>query len=179
MKRIFLVPVCVLSAAFIATAQNASSVKQAESACGPFDVAFKVKTSASQHPLASPNASVAQVYVIEDWDPSDTGRLNRPTIRVGMDGKWVGADQGDSYVFFPATSGEHHLCVNWKAGLGSANNLVSVYGFNAKPDQTYYFRASMPRELGTSFALILDPLNTDEARLLLARYPNAKSSIKK
>src|ERR1019366_9119074 len=31
--------------------------------------------------------------------------------KVGLDGAWVGANQGSSYFFFATTSGEHHLCV--------------------------------------------------------------------
>lgn len=178
MKSIHILSACLILTSY-AVAQNTSTVEQAESACGPFSTNFDVKTNKTQHPLAQVEAGKAQVYVIEDWNPADRGRINRPTVRVGMDGKWMGADQGDSYLFFPADPGEHHLCVSWKSGAGSWNNLVAVYGFNAKPDQTYYFRASMPRAAGISFSLILDSLNIDEARLLLAQYPHAMSAVKK
>ena len=178
MKSLTVLGTFLLLASF-AAAQQASTVKQAESACGSFHVNFKVDTSAHQHPLAPLMAGKAQVYVIEDWDPSDTGRINRPTIRIGMDGKWMGATQGNAYIFFSAEPGEHHLCVNWKSGLGSSNNLVAVYGFHAKPDQTYYLRASLPRGQGIQFTLTLGPLNIDEARLLLAQYPHAVSTVKK
>ncbi|HTU52151.1 MAG TPA: hypothetical protein VMF56_16290 [Acidobacteriaceae bacterium] len=170
--------ICLVVTPF-AIAQNAPTVKQAESACGSFDVKFDVKTNAKQHPLAQAEAGKAQIYVIEDWDWADTGRINRPTVRVAMDGKWVGADQGDSYIFFPADAGRRHLCVSWQAGMGSSNNLIAVYGFDAKPNQTYYFRASIPRGQGISFSLNLEPLNIDEAQLLLARYPQASSTIKR
>lgn len=78
--------VCLVLAPF-AAAQNAPTVKQAESACGSFDVKFDVKTEARQHPLAPAEADKAQIYVIEDWDWRDRGRINRPTVHVGMDGK--------------------------------------------------------------------------------------------
>ncbi|MGB8477477.1 MAG: hypothetical protein WCE63_01375 [Acidobacteriaceae bacterium] len=170
--------VCLVLAPF-AAAQNAPSVKQAESACGSFKVKFDVKTDASRHPLAPAEAGKAQVYVIEDWDWRDRGRINRPTVRVGMDGKWMGADQGDSYQFFSADPGQHHLCVSWQQGMGSSNNLIAVYGLEAKPDQTYYLRANIARGESVLHALTLEPLNIDEAHLLLARYPHANSTVKK
>jgi hypothetical protein len=85
--------ICLVLAPF-ASAQNAPTVKQAETACGSFDLDFDVKTEAHQHQLAPAEAGKAQIYVIEDWDWRDRGRINRPTVRVGMDGKWMGADQG-------------------------------------------------------------------------------------
>jgi len=68
--------------------------------------------------------------------------------------------------------------VNWKSGPGSSNNLVAMYGLNVKPNQTYYFRARMPRAEGSSLSFILEPLNIDEARLLLAQYSHAISTVK-
>jgi len=169
--------VCLVVAPF-AVAQNAPTVKQAESACGLFDVKFDVKTAAHQHPVPPAEAGKAQIYVIEDWSPLDTGRIGRPTIRVGVDGTWMGADQGNSYIFFSADPGEHHLCVSWQPGIGNSRDLIAVYGFEAKPAQTYYFRARMAN-LPNGLGILLAPLNIDEAQLLLAQYPHATSTPKK
>ena len=168
--------VCLVLAPF-AVAQNAPTVKQAESACDSFDVKFDVKTAAHQHPVPA-EAGKAQIYVIEDWDWVDTGRIGRPTVRVGMDGKWMGADQGDSYLFFSADPGQHHLCVSWQIRY-RRSRAVGVYGFEAKPDQTYYFRAGILRGDDIVLSPTLAPLNIDEALLLLARYPHANSTVKK
>lgn len=169
--------VCLVAVPF-AVAQNAPTVKQTESACGSLNTKFRVKTDPAQHPLAPAAAGKAQVYVIEDWNPLDTGRRGRPTIRVGMDGKWMGADQGDSYIFFPAEPGQHHLCVSWQIRYKSSR-AVGVYGFEAKPDQTYYFRAEMLRDDDIVLSPTPAPLNLDEAQLLLAEYPHATSTAKK
>ncbi|HVC90630.1 MAG TPA: hypothetical protein VND66_08410 [Acidobacteriaceae bacterium] len=170
--------VCLLLP-WIATAQNAPTVRQAESACGSLHVNFHVDRSGSQHPLATPIAGKAQVYIIEDWIPPGISNLFNisPTIRVGLDGKWMGADQENSYLFFAVESGEHHLCVSTQSKVHQPHD-VALYGFNAKPDQRYFFRVRMPR-IGNTTALLLDPLNIDEAQLLLARYPHASSTVKK
>jgi hypothetical protein len=87
--------------------------------------------------------------------------------------------RGDSYEFFSADPERHHLCVSWKQGRGQTNNMIAVYGFDAESDQTYYFRATMARGDSLSQAIILEPLNIDEAQLLLASYPHAHSTVKK
>ncbi len=178
MKWMCIFSVCLVLAP-LAVAQNALPLTQAESACGSFDVKFDVKTDDKEHPLAPAEAGKAHIYVIEDWDWRDRGRINRPTVRVGMDGKWMGADQGDSYVFFAADPGQRHLCVSWQEGMGSSNNLIAVYGLEAEPDQTYYLRANIARGESVLHALTLEPLNIDEAQLLLARYPHASSTVKR
>jgi hypothetical protein len=169
---------CFLVAAS-AAAQNTPTVQQAEAACGSFSQGFRVDTSGDHHDLAPAQPGKAQVYVIEDWDPLDSGRVNRPTVRIAHDGHWMGAIQGDSWLSFPADPGPLHLCVNWKSGPRAVQNLLALYGFQAKPDQTYYFRATFRRIGGIDFALTLALLNPDEARLLLAQYPRAQWSVKK
>jgi hypothetical protein len=173
---------CLVVASF-AAAQNAPTVSQAESACGSSDVKFDIKTDARQHPLAPAEAGKAMIYVIEDWDPVDTGRTDRPAVRVGMDGKWMGATQGDSYLFFPADPGLRHLCVNNQSAIrsyGTFTHLNAAYGLEIMAGQTYYFRVRMPRGgTSTSYSIILEPLNIDEAQLLLARYSHADSTVKK
>jgi hypothetical protein len=160
-------------------AQDTLAVKLAEAACGSFSQSFRGDTSGATSVLAPAQAGKAQVYGIEDWDPIDRGRINRPTVRVGMDGHWMGATQGDSYLYFSADPGQHHLCVNWKSGAGTLKNLAALFELDAKPDQTYYLRASFTRVEGIDFTLRFAPLNIDEARLLLAQYPRARWSAKK
>jgi len=171
--------VCLVLVPF-AAAQNAPTVAKAESACGSFDVKFDVKTSPDQHPLAQAEAGKAQVYLIEDWVPLGVSAgPGKPIIRVGMDGQWMGADRGDSYLFFTVDPGEHHLCVNWQPGfLAPPHSTTFLYAFDAKPDQTYFFRARMP-DLPNGLGILLAPLNIDEAQLLLAQYPHVTSTEKK
>lgn len=178
MKWMWSLLICLVVTPF-AAAQDAPTVTQAEFACGSFHVNFLVDRSGSQHPLATPIAGKAQIYIIEDWIPPGISNLFNisPTIRVGLDGKWVGADQENSYLFFTVEPGEHHLCVSTQSKFHQPHD-VALYGFDAMPDRRYFFRVRMPRIENTT-ALLLDPLNADEAQLLLARYPHATSTVKK
>lgn len=177
MKRAFLLLLCSVATTFT-LAQNAPTVKEAKSACGPFNVNFHVDRGGHRHPLATAITGRAQVYIVEYWLPP--GVLSwgfNPTIRVGMDGKWMGADQGNSYMFFTVAAGQHHLCVSTQSKITQPHEVV-LYGFNAKPDQVYFFRVRMP-DIGKTTGLLLDPLNIDEAQLLVAEYPHATSTANK
>jgi hypothetical protein len=67
--------------------------------------------------------------------------LAEPTVKVGVDGAWVGANKGDSYVFTSVAPGEHHMCVNWQSGILTPSGLFAMANFTAETGKTYYFRA--------------------------------------
>ena len=123
-------PSCILSACLLLTsfaaAQNISAVQQAESACGSFQVKFNVATNANPHPETPAQPGKAQVYIIEVYE-NPTYKIGKgPTVRLGMDGRWVGADHHDSYLVLPVEAGEHHLCANWQSKLKSLSRLISL-----------------------------------------------------
>jgi hypothetical protein len=73
-----------------------------------------------------PHLESAKLYVIEDLGQcpnctsGSTGRftnIGQAPTEVGMDGAWVGANQGSSYFFFAAAPGEHHLCIHGQSRL--------------------------------------------------------------
>jgi hypothetical protein len=98
------------------------------------------------------------------------------TARVGVDGAWVGANRGNSYLFFSTTPGEHHLCTDWISNLLLAGHrLVSVGNFTAEAGKVYYFRvrtsggpSSYLKDSGRSASIDLGPVNSDEGKLLVA-----------
>ncbi|MGC1781906.1 MAG: hypothetical protein WA708_05265 [Acidobacteriaceae bacterium] len=179
MKWICLGFLFVSFATYIA-AQNTTAIHQAESACGPSNVKFAV-TTASTATATAAQPGKAQIYVIED-----TGFEN-PIIRVGMDGQWTGATQGNSYISFPVEPGDHHLCANWQPGYFTPPYAATaLYGFNAKPDKQYFFRVRMPGLTDSfgilhsvSFEILLERVNADEGQLLITNYPPAVSKPKK
>ena len=57
-------------------------------------------------------ASGAVVYFIEN--DAEFTSTPKPTTRMGIDGRWVGATHGNSYLFMTVDPGEHHLCASWQ-----------------------------------------------------------------
>ena len=161
-------------------AQN-DSTSAAESACGPRGAQFILKLSSDdQHATVQPDPGKALVYVIED---QKFKTVRDVTARVGVDGAWVGANRGNSYLFFSVESGEHHLCADWISNYLPHGRLVSLNSFTAEPGKIYYFRVrTTSSPSGSAFAsatLDLDLVNGDEGKLLVASSSLSVSQPKK
>jgi hypothetical protein len=168
--RIALVLLLLAASAF---AQDQSAV--ATAACGAKDTSFDVKLDKSQHTLEEPEPGKARVYFVQDIGVmSCLGSC--ATMKIGMDGAWVGANQHNSYFSLSVEPGEHHLCANPQAHF-QAGRLVALVHFTAEAGKVYYFRT---RLLGSENQLLFDfePIDSDEARYLIASYPLSVSHPK-
>lgn len=150
--------------------------------CGPNQVKFDVKLDKAQHTLAQPETGKALVYVIEVFQ-RPAGELLTPTIRVGLNGAWVGANHGNSYFSFSVDSGEQHLCTNWQSSIGQLASQHSLTSFTAEAGKTYFFRVqthveSDGRGSGV-WSIDLQPINADEGKYLIASSPLSVSKAQK
>jgi hypothetical protein len=175
----------VILLAVSALAQDVSTAA-AESACGPSDAQFAIKTKVGEHPPAQPDPGRALVYVIEE---QKFRAFRDVTARVGLDGAWVGANRGNSYLSLSVDPGEHHLCTDWISDWLPGGRLVSLANFTAEPGKIYYFRARTtggPSGIGDGkweaaegASIDLDRVNSDEGKLLVASSVLSVSHPKK
>jgi len=160
--------IVVLLFAVSAVAQNSSAV--APAACGSMGVSYDVKVDDSQHAPTQPEPGKARIYVIQDDGP--WGSHQHYTLRIGLDGTWVGAYKQNSYVTVSVEPGERHLCANVQSD-SSFGKLVELTHFTAEAGKVYYFRtrflAGMPGP--TPPILDLDPVDSDQANHLISSYP--------
>ena len=163
-----------------ASAQNSAPASLPQSACGPMDVKFQMNIDGnSPSPKVEPGKAL--VFVIEDQQYTGA---NDTTVRVGLDGAWVGATQGDSYLFFTVEPGEHHLCADIRPGILTPGRLVSLFGLTAEAGSVYYFRArttggpSAAVAPDKTISIDLDLLNSDEGKFLVASSPLSVSNPK-
>lgn len=165
MKTMMVVLLCV-SGLF---AQDKAAIAKTTAACGPDNVKFDVK-----HPEALPSPPGAEtgkslIYVIAQ-ENAICGDACHTTTKIGLDGSWIGANQGNSYFSFVVPPGEHHLCVKWQSRFSSANQVAALAGFTAEAGKTYYFRARFTSSKFQGY-LDLDPINDDQAKFFVASYP--------
>ena len=165
---------CLLSAA--AQAPAASSPL---AGCGDDKVSFDVSRGEVKDQTAPPEDGKATLYIIELFNLRDKGRFNRPTLKHGMDGQWVGATQGFSYVSASVAPGEHHLCSRWQSHFGKLADQVSLFNFNAEAGKTYYVRAQIS-VMGDNDVLSMDlqPVSDDEGRFLVSESARSVSKPK-
>ena len=175
----------VIFLASFTSAQNPDRVPHASPACGPLNAEFQTKIDYNQAADFQPEGGKALVYVVED---QKFHAAKEVTARIGLDGGWVGATHGDSYIFFPVDPGEHHLCADWRSTLLSNGRRVSLFGFTAEAGKVYYFRvrtmggpSSMldRSSLDESATLDLELINEDQGKLLVSTSPHSDSNPKK
>jgi len=143
--------------------QEPPSAASARGGCGPSEAYFDVKTDRKQHPVAAPDAGKAIVYVFEDIERG-------PTMRVGLDGAWIGANKGKSYFFFSMDPGDHQVCTNWQSGtfkevskrIGSAMTLKTEAG------KVYYLRTQVYERSERDQNVKLEPVETAEGQFLIS-----------
>jgi hypothetical protein len=159
-------------------AQQSSTLPLFHQACGPLQVKFETSISTSRPP-SQPEPGKALVYVVEDFQTIGA-TIGAPTFKIGLDGAWVGATHGSSYLVFSVDPGEHHMCIQWQSHLDGLSRLVSFARLTAEPDKTYYFRArAMSSSSTATMYLDLDSLDPDEGQYMIASSPVISAHAKK
>jgi hypothetical protein len=159
-------------------AQDAATLARA-AGCGPSSVEFNVKTDKNQHPAAEPEAGKALVYVFDTVKLDPGLVIGTVTLRVGLDGSWVGANHGDSYFYFPVDPGDHRICAQWQSSFERLSKLASAISLTAEAGQVYYFRAIADARSHDRGAVRLEALDPAEALLLTAASAYSTSHPKK
>ncbi len=153
-----------LLSAFLACAGQAAANTLPDS-CGDDKVKFDVTTQEGQ-PLPPAPEAKAQIIFIQTENQMVTP-LGDATIRFGMDGSWVGVNNGNSYFALTVDPGVHHLCASWQSVLGRLKKNVDLTLFTAEPGQTYYFAAQVTVTSRDSVTFALSQLNQDEGKYRL------------
>jgi hypothetical protein len=106
--RIFILTVFLALSAFV----PAQSPGASQGARGPKEVRFDAVRTQGNPPVLEPGKALIYVSEVFKKVPGEWGN---PTIRIGLDGAWMGATRANSYVAFSVDPGEHHLCTNWQS----------------------------------------------------------------
>lgn len=149
--------------------QNQSA--SAPSACGDLQVTMTVTLDRSRHAVAQPEPGKALIYFINDTGLLE-GTLGYAVIRIGIDGRWVGANKGSSYFSVLVDPGEHHLCAGDQAGVFKERPVLAH--FTAEPGKVYFYWTRM-----LDYNLDLGPVDSDEAAYRIGQFQLATAQAKK
>jgi hypothetical protein len=159
---------------FAASAFAQSTSDASTAACGPENVSFKVKLDESPHALTPPDQGKARVYFFHDAGTGST--IGYPTVKLAMDGAWVGANHGNSYFSLSVEPGEHHVCVTLQSSLVAQR--VELGHFAAEAGKVYFYRTRLVMSRAVEL-LELEPIDGDQGKYLVASLPLSVSSPKK
>jgi hypothetical protein len=143
--------------------QNQPTSTPPNGGCGPSATHFDVTTSKSQHSVVQPEQGKALVFIIEDIERG-------PTMRVGLDGAWVGANKGRSYLSVSVDPGEHQFCTNWQSGLfkETAKRIGSAVTLTTEPGKVYYLRTQVYERSEKDRTVKLEPVEAAEGQFLVS-----------
>ncbi|MGC1372289.1 MAG: DUF2846 domain-containing protein [Candidatus Sulfotelmatobacter sp.] len=159
---------------FFAASAFAQDLPALTAACGRDNVSFKVKLDQSAHTVSQPDPGKARVYFISDAGTNMT--VGYPTVKLAMDGAWVGANHGNSYFSASVEPGEHHICVELQSSLVAPR--VELAHFTAEAGKVYYYRTRLVTS--RRFELLeIDPIDSDQGRYLVGTFPLSISKPKK
>jgi plastocyanin len=161
MKAAITVALSVLiTAAGFAQQQN----DRLQPSCGERKAKFEVHTAnAGSEAHLEPGRSL--VYIVEVAERAFLFDPRKITIRIGLDGEWVGAVKGThTYMAVAVNPGEHHVCAERQSVQPSLEREAGFISFTAEPDKRYYFRARFAEHSGVK----LDRINEDEGQVLIS-----------
>jgi hypothetical protein len=121
-------------------------------ACGDDKTQFDVKTAKNQPQPAPADPAKARIVFVEFVDKSNAGLCLGCsfTARVGLDGRWVGANKGNSYFVLDVAPGEHHLCTAWQSIDGELRTDIGVAALNAEAGKVYYYQITFKETQGVT-----------------------------
>ncbi len=162
-------------------AQNQPIDARAAAGCGPADIKFDVKTDKKQHPVTPPGPGKAMVYVIEEERMGpDMNEIGHVTTRVGLDGNWVGANNGASFLSYTVEPGNHHVCSDWQTNSKADQKLSAAAELAAEAGKAYYFHVIVfIGDLKHNPYLKLEAVDEAEGLLLVSESALSTSKIKK
>jgi hypothetical protein len=169
--KIALVLLCLATTAF---AQD--HIGAAPAACGDLSVSMAVNLdNSAQHAIQQPEPGKALVYFIQDTGRGST--LAYPTTKIGIDGKWVGANKKSSYFAVAVEPGERHLCAMVQSSfVGGGMEFAHL---TAEAGKTYFFRTRIFFAEKTAEYFSLVPADIDEAKYLIESSPLATAHARK
>jgi hypothetical protein len=152
---------------------------RAAAGCGPAKIQFLVKTDKSQHVSAQPEPGKALIYVFSEYvsDPQyqPAGRV---TMRVGMDGNWMGASYQSSFLVFNVEPGAHRLCSDVQS-IFASKNLNTATTLNAEANKIYYYRVAVVNNFVQPVHMVLCSLDEADGLLMLSSSVLSTSQPKK
>jgi hypothetical protein len=112
-------------------------------ACGADATQYKVSHTNTE-PTLTPPAGQALIVLIQK--PTGEEFASDPILRLAVDGTWVGAVKGNSYIAIAVSPGSHNLCVSRQSKYDDEKSNLSTAPLNAQAGSVYYYEFILNHE---------------------------------
>ncbi len=146
-----------------------AAIQLASSACGPYNIKFDVQRVPRSAANLTPPAGQALIIV-------EGAGMPAPIMRIGIDGKWMGATKPASYLAIPVLPGVHHLCLQSQPGRIFHNHGMYLNQVNVVSGNSYYFLVDVFQRIDMQPAL--EAIDSDEGRDLVLWSAAAESTVR-
>uniref|UniRef100_A0A7V4XUF6 Lipoprotein n=1 Tax=Acidobacterium capsulatum TaxID=33075 RepID=A0A7V4XUF6_9BACT len=143
------------------------------SSCGPMTAHPSVQLQASSKGLSPIPAGMARLVFVQQIGVCP----HCGVVRVGLDGKWIGANRGNSWFAATVRPGEQHVCVAWNAPFVRLTNRIHLTDLNAEPGKTYYLETTALTGKYQVNRVLLSKTTRDEADFLISNSKMSKTSF--
>lgn len=142
-------------------------------ACGPDKAKFEVHRDNAEPLSLDKSDSKSQLILFVE----SLGNLSGcGPVRIGVDGKWIGAACLDTWFITNLDPGTHHLCVDFHWGLSGRH--VELRKLTLEVGKTYYYRAEVIGSYNLNGAIHLYALDEDEGKFLVNTHKLSRSKPK-
>lgn len=157
-----------------AFAQDQAAGARTAAGCGSIQTQFDVKLDGTLHVLAQPEAGKAMVYVFQAF-------LGGLTMRIGLDGSWLGATNDLSYFYFSVPPGDHNLCAEWQSSVykTATQRVGGAKSLRVEAGKTYYLWMTYAGVAAREGRIKFKPTDNAEGQFLLSYSALSNSHPKK
>jgi len=165
-------PLAAFAAAVLLFPYLAAVAQTLPPACGLSGQTLKVKTTKSAHAPIHPAPGTATLVFANN----ESECIGCAVVNVGVDGHWVGANQGNSYFAVAVAPGERHVCVYWSVREAYLRSVVDLTELHAEAGQVDYFRTDVDNGSRTGQPqLRVWAISPDEGNFLVSQSSLASS----
>lgn len=126
-----------LFAALLGFKGQAFAANDLPTGCGPDAAHYKVKTEKNTAEMGGAPADKARLVFVQTLDgdfPSG------PTSRFGVDGAWVGAAKGRSFLTVEVAPGTHQICASRQSSAKLEHENAGTMSVQVEAGQTYVYQ---------------------------------------
>jgi hypothetical protein len=137
--------------------------------CGPRKQTFSVKLTQEPHSLTPPKPRMAMLVFIN----SESNCWGCITVYIGLDGKWIGGNKGNSWFAMNVPVGRRHICAYVRTLGYPLRNQVLLTELRPVAGETYFFTTEVFNTAAVPFALGLRSVSPDEGKFLVSQSAHA------